>query len=134
LQQNLQQSCSSGLRSRYGCATVRLISLFWAVVTHLLTSTYKRRFRTVDPKVEGSSPFGLVVKCFIAKHLRHKNGLFISTISLESVILVSIVRVSCIYNEVCKITIFIKLAYNVFFGCSAVVCITTTAILTFRSS
>ncbi|MHC4756222.1 MAG: hypothetical protein ACYTBP_13890 [Planctomycetota bacterium] len=30
------------------------------IINHLFTSTYKPHYRTVDPKVEGSSPFGLV--------------------------------------------------------------------------
>ena len=56
----MQQLCSVGLRLRFGHATVSLITLFSAIINHLFTSTYKTRFRAVDPKVEGSIPFGLV--------------------------------------------------------------------------
>jgi len=34
--------------------------LLRASINHLFTDTYKRDNRTVDPKVEGSDPFGVV--------------------------------------------------------------------------
>ena len=48
------------VRLVYGWSTVDLISLLLAVINVLTTSTYKRDTRTVDPKVEGSSPFGVI--------------------------------------------------------------------------
>ncbi len=55
-----QQRPSVGLLLRFGCLSVGIISLYLTIVNRLLTNTYKPSFRTVDPKVEGSSPFGLV--------------------------------------------------------------------------
>jgi len=60
LQQNLQQACTFRLLSRYCYATASIISSFLAIINLVFTNTYKTLVRTVDPKVEGSSPFGLV--------------------------------------------------------------------------
>jgi len=62
LQQNLQQTCASALRLGFGCASASILSPYLTSIKRLSTSTYKRRLRTVDPKVEGSRPFGLVTQ------------------------------------------------------------------------
>jgi hypothetical protein len=54
-----------GLRS----ASASFISSFLTIINPLFTNTYKTLFRTVDPKVEGSSPFGLAVKWLASKYL-----------------------------------------------------------------
>jgi hypothetical protein len=60
LHQNLHQIYSMRLRFGFGCASASIISSYLTSISHLLTSTYKRENRTVDPKVVGSSPIGLV--------------------------------------------------------------------------
>jgi hypothetical protein len=45
-QQNAQQRHSVWLRSRFGCASVTVISLYLTSITHFYTRTYKRRCRT----------------------------------------------------------------------------------------
>jgi hypothetical protein len=60
LQQNLQQPCAFGLRLGFGCASASILSPYLKSINCLFTNTYKCPERTVDPKVEGSSPFGLV--------------------------------------------------------------------------
>jgi hypothetical protein len=55
-----------GLRS----ASASFISYYLTIINRLFTNTYKTLFRTVDPKVEGSSPFGLVYggkSCFYSR-------------------------------------------------------------------
>jgi transposase InsO family protein len=58
LQQNLQQTCASGLLLSFGCASVSILSPYLTNIKRLLTSAYKTPVRTVDPKVVGSSPIG----------------------------------------------------------------------------
>ena len=48
-QQNAQQWLSVRLLSRFGCASVSVISLYLASINHLLTSTYKGQSRTENP-------------------------------------------------------------------------------------
>ena len=59
--QYAHQQCSIELLSAYYQPTICLHSAKKAVVRYCGMSSYKRVFRTVDPKVEGSSPFGLVI-------------------------------------------------------------------------
>ena len=59
--QSACQTCSFGLLLSFGWSSLDLISSFFTIINHLLTSTYKPLVRTVDPKVEGSSPSGLVM-------------------------------------------------------------------------
>jgi len=59
LQQDLQQTCASGLLLGFGRASASILSPYFTSIKHLLKNTYKPPARTVDPKVEGSSPFGL---------------------------------------------------------------------------
>ncbi len=56
LQQNLQQRCTFGSLFALGRLSASIISLFFAVINRLLTSTYKRRVRTENPCVGGSNP------------------------------------------------------------------------------
>jgi hypothetical protein len=44
----------ANLRSRFGCATVSVISLYCTTINHLFTSAYKRQPRTENPCVAGS--------------------------------------------------------------------------------
>jgi len=60
--QNVHQRCTFSARSVLGWFSVSFISLFLTVISDCPTTTYKPEFRPVDPKVEGSSPFGLVAK------------------------------------------------------------------------
>ena len=62
LQHFLQQPRAFRLRLGYGCASVSILSLYSTSIKRLFTNTYKPPDRTVDPKVEGSSPFGLVAQ------------------------------------------------------------------------
>ena len=59
MHQNLHQDCTFDAMSVLGWFSVNFISLFLTVINDRPTITYKPEFRTVDPKVEGSSPFGL---------------------------------------------------------------------------
>ncbi len=56
----MHQTCTSDAILVFGCSTVNLISLYFTIINRLAINTYKPHTRTVDPKVEGSSPFGLV--------------------------------------------------------------------------
>jgi hypothetical protein len=47
-QQNAQQRPSVRLLSRFGCASVSVTSLYFAIINHLSTDTYKGQCRTVD--------------------------------------------------------------------------------------
>jgi hypothetical protein len=54
-----QRPCRAKLlRNIIARSTLDLISLYFTVINPYTTSTYKQQVRTVDPKVEGSSPFG----------------------------------------------------------------------------
>jgi len=73
LQQNLQRRCASALRLSFGCASASTLSPYLTSIKRLFTNTYKRRLRTVDPKVEGSSPFGLVEEVLLQQALTNTN-------------------------------------------------------------
>jgi len=55
-QQNAQQWPSVRFRSRFGCALVSVISLYFAVINHLFTDTYKGWCRTENPCVGAIVP------------------------------------------------------------------------------
>jgi len=57
-----QQQPLYWLRLGLNSASASLISSFLIIINPILTNTYKTLLRTVDPKVEGSSPFGLASK------------------------------------------------------------------------
>jgi len=58
--QNAYQTCTFSSTLVLPWFYLGSISLYLTAINPFLTSTYKRESRTVDPKVEGSSPFGLV--------------------------------------------------------------------------
>ena len=58
--QNAYQACTFGTTLVLRWSTISSISLYSSIINPCATSTYKQQIRTVDPKVEGSSPFGLV--------------------------------------------------------------------------
>ncbi len=58
MQQNLQQPHTFWLRQGFCHVSVSIVSYLLVFINLLFTSTYKTLVRTVDPKVEGSSPFG----------------------------------------------------------------------------
>jgi len=52
----LQQTCTFVLLLAYGCSSASIISLYFTVINHLLTTIYTRGFRTENPCVGGSNP------------------------------------------------------------------------------
>ena len=54
--QNVHQTCTFGALLVFCCSSVNLISLYFAVINALVTSTYNRETRTENPCVGGSSP------------------------------------------------------------------------------
>ena len=60
--QSVCQACSFGARLVFACVSLGVISSFLAIITLLLTNTYKTRFQTVDPVVASSNLVGLVLK------------------------------------------------------------------------
>ena len=60
--QLVHQRCSTHLLPHYYQPTIPLYNLTFASINHCQISTYNPTYRTVDPKVEGSNPFGLVRK------------------------------------------------------------------------
>ena len=59
--QNAYQTCTFGSTLVLPWFHLGSISLYLTAINPLPTSTYKPESRTVDPKVEGSSPFGEVI-------------------------------------------------------------------------
>ncbi len=68
-QQNAQQRPSVGLRPRFGYAAVSVISLYFAIINHLLTDTYNEQARTENPCVGGSNPLLTISKYFAGSRL-----------------------------------------------------------------